>query len=339
MKVFCALITPILFMVLHASAADPQTLHLFAMSDYMPSEVIQSFEKKFNAKIKYDNFSNNEEMLAKFQSGAKGYDVIIPSDYMIRALVEGGYLVDLDHSKLPNLKNIAKEFVDTPYDPKNKHTVPYTWGTTGLIYNSKLVKESITSWKQLADPKYKGKVALLDDSREVFGAMLRSAGHSCNSTKTDDLRAAQAELIKIKPSVRLFSSDPKQHVLSGDIWIAQIYSGDAFQINKKKPELRYVVPKEGATVWVDTLAIPKSARNTELAYAFLNYLLDPVIGAKVTEELGYASPNKAAEKKIKDKTLKAQNIVKLGASKLEFLKDLGSSADQIDQLWTEAKMK
>jgi spermidine/putrescine transport system substrate-binding protein len=262
----------VLALTLSAAAAETKTLHLFAMSDYLPEEVIKSFEKKFNAKVKYDNFSNNEELLAKFQSGAKGYDVIIPSDYMVKALTEGGYLSDLDHSKIPNLKNIAKEFVDAPFDPNNKHTVPYTWGTTGLVYNSKLIKETITSWKQLEDPKYKGKIALLDDSREVFGAMLHTTGHSSNSTKSEDLKAAQSELIKIKPAVRLFSSDPKQHVLSGDIWIAHIYSGDAFQINKKKPELKYVVPTEGATVWVDTLAIPKTAKNPELAHEFLTFI-------------------------------------------------------------------
>jgi len=314
-----------------------RTLHLFAMSDYFPAKVLEGFEKKFNAKVQYDNFSNNEELLAKFQAGAQGYDVIVPSDYMVRALIAGGYLTELDHFKIPNLKNVGKDFVDVPFDPGNKYSVPYTWGTTGLVYNSKFVKEPFTSMRQFFDARYKGKISLLDDPREVYGLMLHTLGYSSNSTEPDQLKAAQDLLLKLKPSVRLFSSDPKQHVLSGDIWIAQIYSGDAHQIMRLKSELKYRAPKDGSTVWIDTLAIPKTARNSELAHAFLNYILDPQVGTVLTEELAYASPNTGVEQNIKDDSLKPSYLRRIGLSSVEFLKDLGPAADKIDQLWTEAK--
>lgn len=325
------------------NVADPQTqvreLHLFAMSDYFPEAVIKGFEKKFNARVKYDNFANNEELLAKFQAGTKGYDVIVPSDYMVRALIEGKYLMELDKTKIPNIKNIGKDFVEAPYDQGAKFSVPYTWGTTGLVYNTKFVKEPITSWKQLFDPKYKGKIALLDDMREALGAMLHMKGNSANTTSSDQLKDAQAELMKLKPNVRLFSSDPKQHVLSGDIWIAQIYSGDAAQVSGQKPELKYVVPKEGSTVWIDTLAIPNSARDADLAHSFINYILEPETAKTTTTELGYSSPNTAIENLIDQADLKASHLRKLGLKTIEFLKDLGPATEQWDQLWTEAKTR
>ncbi|MDZ4676199.1 MAG: spermidine/putrescine ABC transporter substrate-binding protein [Oligoflexia bacterium] len=321
------------------SDAPKKTLHLFAMSDYFPAKVIKDFEVKNNCQVRYDNFSNNEELLAKLQAGAEGYDVIVPSDYIVRALIASKLVMELDKSKLSNYKNLANDFVEVPYDPGSKYSVPYTWGTTGLIYNTKFVKTPIESWNALFQKEYAGHISLLDDEREVLGAMLHKLGYSNNSVKKKELEEAQKLLIKLKPSIRLFASDPKQHVLSGDIWIAQIYSGDAQILMRSNPELKYVTPKEGGTVWIDTMAIPLKAHNIELAHAFINYILEAQVNKEITEELGYSSPNKAAESLISEEVLRPSHLKKIQVGHLEFLKDLGVHSEMWDQLWTEAKTK
>jgi spermidine/putrescine transport system substrate-binding protein len=315
-----------------------KVLHLFAMSDYFPEEIIKDFESKNNCQIRYDNFSSNEELLAKLQAGASGYDLIVPSDYMVRALIVGHLVRELDRKLLPNLINIANDFINVPYDPGSKFSAPYTWGTTGLIYNKKFVKDKIDSWNVLYEKQYAGHLSLLDDEREVMGAMLQRLGYSTNTSSNDELLAAQKELIKLKPSVRLFASDPKQHILSGDVWIAQIYSGDAHQIMRGNPDdYEYVTPKEGGTIWVDTMAIPTKASQPDLAHGFINYIMDPLIAKQITEKLLYSSPNLKLESMISEDFLKPSYLKKITVGRLEFLKDLGSQSQRWDQLWTEAK--
>jgi spermidine/putrescine transport system substrate-binding protein len=314
-----------------------KVLHLFAMSDYFPEKVIKDFEEKNNCVVRYDNFSSNEELLAKLQAGASGYDVIVPSDYMMRALVAGKLVRVLDRELLPNFSNIGNDFINVPYDPGSRYSVPYTWGTTGLIYNKKFVKAPITSWNVLFEKQYAGHISLLDDEREVLGAMLQRLGFSMNTDSKQELAEAQKELIKLKPSIRLFASDPKQHILSGDVWIAHIYSGDARQVIRDNPDLAYVTPLEGGTLWVDIMAIPVKASQPELAHQFINNILEGAVAKQITEQLLYSSPNDQLEKLIPDADLKPSYRKKLSQSHLEFLKDLGAQSERWDQLWTEAK--
>jgi spermidine/putrescine transport system substrate-binding protein len=318
-------------------SAQSRTLYLYAMSDYFPRAVIQKFEKDNNCTVKYDNFSNNEELLAKLQAGGGGYDLIVPSDYIVQALVAENLIVPLDKSKISNLKNIAPEFLNKPYDPESKFTVPYTWGTTGLVYNSKYVKGPVDSWDVLFDKSYSGHVALLDDEREVLGAMLHKLGYSSNTTNKDELKQAQKLLVELKSQVRLFASDPKQQILSGDVWIAHIFSGDAQQIIRSNPDLHYVVPKEGGMIWIDNLAVPKDSQNADLAHAFINTILEKETAKQITEELLYSSPNRAIENLVEEQSLKPSHLKATGTSRLEFLKDLGAEAEHWDRLWTEAK--
>ncbi|MEQ1878574.1 MAG: spermidine/putrescine ABC transporter substrate-binding protein [Bdellovibrionia bacterium] len=320
-----------------SDGSGKRTLYLFAMSDYFPANVLKDFEAKHNCEVKYDNFSNNEELLAKLQAGATGYDVIVPSDYVVQALTAGGHLQKIDKSKIPELKNLAKDFVNPPYDTKSEYTVPYTWGTTGLVYNTKHVKGNVDSWNVLFEKEYAGKIALLDDEREVLGAMLHKLGFSTNTTDKAELAKAQELLIKVKPNVRLFASDPKQHVLSGDVWIAHIFSGDALQVIKTNPALKYVVPKEGGMIWIDNMAIPTGAKNAELAHEFINMILEAGPAKTITEELMYSSPNMAVENVIEDVSLRPSYIKAIKTSRLEFLKDLGAESEHWDRLWMEAK--
>lgn len=313
-----------------------RTLTIYAMSNYFPEKILKEFERRENCKVRYDNFSNNEELLAKLQAGVSGYDVIVPSDYAIRNLIAGKLLLDINKVSIPNIKNISPDFLNPPYDPDNKYSIPYSWGTTGLIYNYTKTKEEITSWNSLFKKEYERKISLLDDQREVMGALLRKLGYSTNTRKPDELKQAKKLLIELKPHVRLFSSDPKQHLLSGDIWIAHIYSGDAQQVIRTNPDFRYVTPKEGGVVWADTLAIPKGAKNIELAHAFINFLAEPAVAKMIAEELLYATANAAAEKQISKDFLKPNFIKKLPQG-LEYLQDLGSAASIWNQMWIEAK--
>lgn len=164
------------------TSGPTRTLHLYAMSDYFPETVIKTFEARCNCRVSYDVFSSNEELVAKLQAGATGYDVIVPSDYMVRALISGGLVQPLNKTLLPHFKNLADSFQDAPYHPQSRHSVPYTWGTTGLIYNSKKVKPKALSWELVFEKEYAGRISLLDDVREVMGAMLRIQGHSANAT-------------------------------------------------------------------------------------------------------------------------------------------------------------
>ena len=321
------------------SAGAGQTLHLYAMSNYFPEEVLRKFEASHDCEVRYDNFASNEELLAKLQAGATGYDVIVPSDYMVTALVDSELLLDLDKSKIPNAKNLAPDFTKAPFDPGNRYAMPYTWGTSGLAYDSNHVKDPIDSWAALFDKRYAGKISMLDDGREALGAMLKLQGFSVNTIDQGELKKAQAKLMELKPNVRLFSSDAKQSLESGDIWIAHIYSGDAQQLVRDKPGFRYVVPKEGAVAWIDTLAIPKTAPNRDLAHAFIDFILEEDTAVILTDALRYGSPNLKAEGRITDLSLRAGALAGVGKGRLEFLKDMGDQTAVWDQLWAQVKSK
>ncbi len=320
-----------------SSGPGQRVLTLYAMSNYFPESVLSSFEKVQNCKVRYDNFSNNEELLAKLQAGVTGYDVIVPSDYSVRLLIAGNLLQELDKTLVPNLKNIASEFLHAPYDEAGRFTVPYSWGTTGLIYNTKLIKEPIDSWDVLFRDEYAGHISLLDDQREVIGALLKKLGFSTNTQNTAEVAQAKNLLIKLKSKVRVFSSDPKQHLLSGDIWIGHAYSGDARQIINSNPEFVFVMPKEGGVIWADTLAIPRGAKNVTLAHAFINHILDAQSARITSEELMYSSPNAVIESMVESDFLKPSYIHKLPLEALEYLQDLGGAATVWNQMWIEAK--
>lgn len=314
-----------------------RTLYLYAVSNYFPEEIIKKFESLCSCHVQYDYFASNEELLAKLQAGASGYDVLVPSDFIVKALAASQLIIELDKSKIPNLKNIAPEFLGTPYDPENKYTVPFKWGTTGFIYNTDRVKEALNSWDQVFQPKYAGKISLLDDEREAIGSQLLSLGFSVNTVDPEQLDKAKKLFFERKKMVKALSSDPRQLLLSGDVWIAQIYSGDAMQVIHEKPHFKYAINKTGGVIWVDTLAISKGARNVDLAYQFINFMLEPEIEKMHVAKLMYSSPNKEMESANFDESLKPSYTKRLDLTKLEFLKDLGADTQKWDQVWTEIK--
>lgn len=323
-----------------SGCTSKEKLHLFSWADNFDEQVLKDFETQNNVKIKYDVFSNNEELLAKMKTGGANYDVIQPSDYMVATMIKLGLLEELDKSAIPNLNNVNTQFLNPPYDPGNKYSVIYTWGVTGIAYNTKYVKDPITSWSSLWDPKYKGKVVLLDDSREVLGMGLKKLGYS-NSTKDEgQLTSAMNDLKNLLPNVLAFDTDNiKQKFISEQAWIGTVWTGDAYLMNQDNKNISFVIPKEGGTIWADNYAIPKGSAHKDLAQKFINYMLDPKVSAANYESIGYSDPNDKAlplhSAEFRDNKMIFPTADEL--KRTEWLLDVGDTLQQYDKDWTELK--
>ena len=323
-----------------ADKGDEQVLNLFSWADNFSPEVLADFEKKYHCKINYDVFANNEELLAKIQAGGSRYDVIQPSDYMVATMKKLDLLEPLDKSKMPNTANLIKSLQTPAYDPDGKYSVVYTWGVTGIVYNPKHVKEAPTSWADLWNPEYKGRIILLNDNREVIGMALKKNGYSVNSKDKAQLETAVKDLRLLAPNVLAFDTDTiKQKFIANEAWIGQMWSGDASFTHKDNPDIAFVIPKEGAVIWADTFAIPKGAKHKELAEKFINYMYDPKVSAKNYEYIGYNDPNEKSESYHsdaynKDPMLKAARDY---ITKGEWIEDIGDTLTQYDRYWTELK--
>ncbi len=263
------------------AGGDKQVLNLFSWADNFDPEVIAEFEKQNNCKVNYDVFANNEELLAKIQAGGAQYDLIQPSDYMVATMLKLNLLEELDLDKIPNAKNIVSSLKAPVYDPTGKHSLVYTWGITGIVYNKNFIKETPTSWEDLWNPDYKGRVILLNDNREVIGMALKKNGYSNNSTDQAQVEKAFNDLKTLAPNVLAFDTDTiKQKFIAEEAWIGTMWSGDASYTYKDNKNIGFVIPKEGATIWADTFAIPKGAKNKALAEKFINFIYEPKISAK-----------------------------------------------------------
>ncbi|WP_236995080.1 polyamine ABC transporter substrate-binding protein [Heliomicrobium modesticaldum] len=317
-----------------------RVLNIYSWADNFSPEVLDDFAKKHNCKVNYDVFSSNEELLAKLQAGGAQYDVIQPSDYMVGAMVKMGLLEELNHNSIPNMKNLVSTFQTPAFDPGNKHSVVYTWGITGIAYNTKYVKEPISSWQDLWNPKYKGRLVLLNDSREVLGMALKKNGFS-NSTKDQkELDKAFNDLKTLAPNVLAFDTDDiKQKFITEEAWIGTMWSGDAAFVYKDNKDVAFVIPKEGTTIWADTLAIPKGAKHRELAEQFINYLMEPEVSVKNYEFIGYSNPNEKAFAQHSEEYRKNPmiNLSKSEIAKGEWLQDVGDMLKFYDRYWTELK--
>jgi spermidine/putrescine transport system substrate-binding protein len=274
------------------------TLYIYTWASYIDQELVNAFQSKTGIKVVFDIFSSNEEMLATYQAGkGKIYSVIYPSDYKVTQMIKLGYLQELNRDRLPSLNNLFPRFQQSVHDSGNRYSVPTSWGTTGLIYNSEKLADVPTDWNFLWQQKQKieRRVTLMDDVREVMGATLRSLGFSYNSTNPNELKQAYERLLELKPAIATFTTDAwKDQIIAGDLLIAMGYSSDASLVMRQNPKLKYVIPKSGTSLWGDTMVIPKTAPNPDAAYEWINFLLQPEIAAKLTERLLFATPNQAA---------------------------------------------
>jgi spermidine/putrescine-binding protein len=315
-------------------------VNVYIWTNYLPKEVVEDFQKRTGITVNVDTYDSNEAVLAKLQSGVADYDLVVPSDYMLKTLIPQGLVRPLDHARLPHLKNLDPRLLNQKYDPNNGHSVPYLWGTTGIGYDKKKIG-AVDSWRALFDPRHAGRILMLDDPREAFGAALKLLGKSINETDPAVLRQA-AEMLKAqKKLVRTYNSSDFANLLAaGDVDLSQGWNGELAEAVSHAPDrLAYVVPKEGGTLWIDNLAIPKGARNVDSAYAFLDYLMEAEPAARIVNGVHYAGANQAALPLIDAKIRQNPSIYppKEILDRCELIEDLGKTTQLIDELWTEVK--
>jgi spermidine/putrescine transport system permease protein len=326
----------------HRHRAKGGELNILIWSSYLPDSVITQFEQNTGAKLNVELYDSNEALLARLQSSSGTYDIVVPSDYMVTVLREQGLLEELDRDLLTNFSNLDPSLVGLPYDPANRYSVPYLWGTTGIGYRKDKISEQIDSWAALWDARYKDRIAMLDDVREVFGAALKLLGKSLNSTDPRDIAEAAQLLLKQKPLVKAYdSSGFDQLLLSADAWIVQGYNGQIAKAMAENPAITYVIPKEGCTRSVDNMCIPKGAPHLRLAHEFINFVLEAKIAAEIANNTGYSSPNLAARAFIRPELLANEAIYppREALQRCEFIADIGPAINLYDQYWTEIKSK
>jgi spermidine/putrescine-binding protein len=332
------------------SAAQPELdkeLYVFNWSDYIDEDLLPMYEEETGVHVIYDTYDSNEDLLAKLQAGATGYDVVFPSDYMVAQMIELGLLAELDLNNIPNFQYVADFNKNPAYDPGNKYSVPYFWGTTGIGYDTSAVDPPPDSWSWIFDPEVvcqyqDGGVNVLDDERELIGAALKYLGYSLNDSDEAHLNAARDVLLAAKPCWKTFDSAGyiDNLMIPGEIVLTQGWNGDVFVAAADNENWAYVMPKEGGTVWQDNMAIPASSTRKATAENFINWLLDPQHAAQNTNYVWYASPVEAAKEYIDQDILDDPSIYldDETISRLEWIEPLSSDALSIwDRVWTEVK--
>jgi spermidine/putrescine-binding protein len=333
----------ILFAALVFSACSGKTeeLHVFNWDDYFAPDTLSTFEEEVGCRVTYDKYASDQDLMAKLLAGGSGYDVCFPSDEMVPALIEKGLLEPLDLTKLNNWGNVAPDRLGLGFDKDNRYTLPYLWGTTGIAYNLDKVTPPPSSWKDLWNAAWRGRVSILDDAREALGAALRAIGKSVNESDVGLLQAAREKLVELKPRLLGFDSAPKEKLIAGDVWIAQCFSGDAIQARNAGARIGYVIPAEGGTLWIDNMAIPKGASNPDLAHRFIDYLLRAEVSARIAGAVGYASAN-AASREFTNQEVLEDPIAYPPPEELrrcEVLRPLAAELKvRIEDLWAEVKL-
>lgn len=326
--------------------AQSKTLNFFNWSEYIDPKLVKDFEKKEGVRVNQSYYESNEDMLGKLKSGGtKQYDLVVPSGYIISTMTKQNLLRPLDKTLLPNLKNLGSKFRAPDFDLKGEFTVAYFWGTTGVGYRKdKLPKNFDPSWAMFFDPKkVPGPFQFLDDARPTIGAALKYLGKSYNSTNAADLKAALEVLRTAKAKSVGFggSPDAKQKLLSGQIVMAIMYNAEAVRAAADDPNIGYFIPKEGAEIWLDSLAIPKDAPNWQLAHKFINYLLDAKVAAQNANVTGNSTPVDAARPFIEKAALNNPAVYPNAATlaTLEYSKDMGVNQRLYDAVWTQLKAR
>ena len=326
---------------LRTRASGP-SVHIYTWSNYYPANLIAEFTRKTGIRVELTYLSSNEELFAKLKAGATGFDLIQPSDYMVRQMRSLNMIQPIDHQKLHFLSHIDPYYWKLPYDPDLKYSVPFSWGTTGIAINTKKIKvpEGGLSWDFLfnsPDPRH---TSLLDDSREVFAAVLVSEGRSINTKDPRVLEQAKVKLETIKKNIITFNSEPRPLLLRGEINVAHIYSFDAVQAEKDNPNIHYFIPKDGGTLWTDNFAIPTNARHVAEAHAFIDFFLDPEVNYRLVTENFVSTPNLSTRAKLPAELANDPNIYPPPQvlARLQLMDELGDSATLLlNRLWTELK--
>lgn len=348
MKKFISLILAVAVsaaMLCACGAKDENTVYVYNWGEYIDPEVITMFEEETGIKVVYDEFETNEVMFPKVEAGASVYDVICPSDYMIQKMLDNDMLAEINWDNVPNAKaNIGAQYYEQSksFDPENKYSVPYCWGTVGILYNKTMVNGPIDSWNVLWDEQYKDNILMQDSVRDAFMVSLKRNGHSMNSVNESELEAAKNELIAQKPLVQAYVVDQVRDKMIGDeAAIGVIYSGEAIFTQRENPNLEYAIPKEGTNVWIDSWVIPKNCQNKENAEKWIDFMCRPDIALLNFDYITYSTPNDAARELIEDEDIKNSTIAFPDLTQynnLETFSYLGEEADLLyNNLWEEIK--
>lgn len=325
------------------SKKDEQVLNLYNWSEYMPQDVLEQFTEETGIKVVYTTYDSNEAMYARLKllDSSSQYDLAVPSTYYVNKMRKEGLLAPIDHSKLSGFANLDPTLINLNIDPDNAYSVPYLWGTTGIAVNAdKIDPETISSWADLWREEFKGRVMLTNDVREVFHIGLRILGYSGNSTNPEEIEAAYEKLAELMPSVRTFNSDaPRMPYLEGETDIGLIWNGEVVMGREDMEALTYIYPKDGVVVWMDSFVIPKNARNVEAAHRFIDFMLRPDIAARVSTDIGYATPNVPA-RELLDEEVASDRAVYPQPEDLvnaEFQEDVGEALLVYQQFWDRLK--
>jgi spermidine/putrescine transport system substrate-binding protein len=330
--------------------SNKPTLYVYNWGEYIDPDVIELFEEETGIKVEYNEFVTNEDMYPVIQTGSVKYDVVCPSDYMIQKMINEDMLAEINYDNVPNVSNIDPTYLKSAegFDPGNKYSVPYCWGTLGILYNKSMIDTKIDSWSALFDKDfiekngYAGDVLMIDSVRDAFGIALTYLGYSLNTTNEAEIEEAKQLLKDQYDLVDAYVVDQvRDKMIGGDNPIGVIYSGEAIYTQRENPDLEYVVPKEGSNVWIDGWVIPKNATNKEYAEKWINFMCDPEIALKNFEYITYSTPNKAARDLIKDEDIKNSSIAFPESSVLDrctTFQYLGEDMENLFmQKWNEVK--
>jgi spermidine/putrescine transport system substrate-binding protein len=322
--------------------AASKELYVYNWSEYMPDSVLEEFTAETGIKVIMSTYDSNEALYAKIKMvDAKGYDLIVPSTDYVARMRQEGLLMPLDKGRLSNLGNLDPKLMNKPFDPDNTYSVPYMWGSTAIAVNSKDPDAaSVATYADLWKPELKGKLLLPNDMRGVLGMGLKRLGHSLNEADPAKVGQACDLLAPLMASVRVFDSDsPKQALLNNEVQVAVLWNGEAYIAAGENPDIRYVYPREGYSLWVDNLCIPANAVNVENALIFIDYLLRPEVAAFICQEMGYSTPNLAA-KAILPEEVRTNPIIYPSPEEMdlgEFETDLGEAVKAYEECWMRLK--
>jgi len=311
--------------------------------DYIDPEVLTIFEEETGIHVNYVNFSQNEDMYTRLSTGAEVYDVVFPSEYMIERLIKEGLLAELNLDNIPNLENVLTSLLDPVYDPGNAHSIPYMWGTLGIVYNTEMVEEPITSWTALLDERYSGEIFMMDSVRDTVGLALKVNGHSMNSHDEAELAEAGEWLMAQRDSgvVAGYILDQAKDMMANDeAAMAVMYSGDALYAMEKNDKLAYVIPDEGSNIWVDGMCIPAASQHKEAAECFINFMCRPDIARMNMEYIYYSSPIRQVVEGLDEDELAstAMNPTEEMVARCEYYIDISEVADLYDNIWMDVMM-
>jgi spermidine/putrescine transport system permease protein len=333
MKLFLATILLLTF----CTVVQADELDLFAWSEYVPQEVIDGFTKETGIKVNYETYASNEEMTAKLLAGASNYDLIQPSEYTVQALIRMKKLAEIDWTKVPNIKNIDPAYLHMGYDPDQKFSVPWMSGTVGIVVNTDKIKDPILGYKDVFTDSHKNRIVVVNDNREMVSWVLDTLGIPINNITPDNLDKVRPVLAGWLKLIKVYDSDsPKTALINGDVDLGIVWSGEAALCWQQDHKFHYVLPAEGAHMFVDNLCIPIGAAHKDAALKFLDYILRPNVSKLISDKFPYTNPNAEARKLLSPDQL-ANPASYPQPHKLEIFQDIGKASADIDRLVTDLK--